>query len=76
MLDVQAIRAWQASRNGIGDSGAALAALADSEPAAEDFLAIATLAEDLSRAVQGCWRDVSSSITGPATLSREASALV
>jgi hypothetical protein len=36
---------------------AALAALAASEPAAEHFLAIATLAEELARAVQGGWRD-------------------
>jgi hypothetical protein len=36
---------------------AALAALAINEPAAEHFLAIAALAEELSRAVQGSWRD-------------------
>src|SRR5262249_2552044 len=36
---------------------AALVALAVSEPAAEHFLAIAALAEELSRAVQGCWHD-------------------
>jgi hypothetical protein len=36
---------------------AALAALATTHPAAEHFLALATLAEELSRALQGCWHD-------------------